>query len=108
VKRKGSLASTEAEDIYAAYPRKVGKPVALQAIQKALKTHSAGFLLERTKLFADTYNGEPQFIPHPSTWFNQSRFNDDPATWRRTVSANGKSPPAIIRPDKFGCGVTKL
>ena len=22
-------------------------------------------------------------MPHPATWFNQERFNDDPATWVR-------------------------
>ena len=105
---KGSPASTQAEEIYAAYPRKVGKPAALRAIQRALKTHPAEFLLARTKLFAATYNGPAHFIPHPATWFNEARFNDDPETWRRPGAANGKAPPAIIRPEKFGCGVSKL
>ncbi|MCX6925955.1 MAG: hypothetical protein NT154_22525, partial [Verrucomicrobia bacterium] len=50
-----TYASIQAEDIYAAYPRKVGKPAAIRVIQRALKAHTAEFLLERTKLFAATY-----------------------------------------------------
>lgn len=100
--------SIDEEEIYEEYPRKVGKPVALRAIRRALATHTADFLLERTKLFAATYTGDPQFIPHPSTWFRQERFNDVPATWNKCSNHNGKPPPAIIRPEKFGCGVSKL
>jgi hypothetical protein len=100
--------SSQVEEIYAAYPKKVGRPAALRAIRRALDKCTFDFLLERTRLFARTCNSPAEYIPHPSTWFNQERFNDDPSTWRRTGSPNGKPPPAIIRPDKFGCGVTKL
>lgn len=75
--------STQEEEIYAAYPKKVGRPVALRAIRRALVKRPFDFLLERTRLFAKTYAGETRFIPHPATWFNQDRFNDDPATWLR-------------------------
>jgi len=107
-KAKDSCTSTQAEEIYAAYPKKVAKPAALRAIRQALKTHPAAFLLERAKLYAVTYNGELQYMPNPATWFNQEQFNDDPVTWRRTVGANGKAPPAIIRADPSRCGVSKL
>lgn len=100
--------SSQAEAIYAAYPKKVGRPAALRAIRRALAKHTVEFLVERTLLFAQTCNSPTQFIPYPSTWFGQERFNDDPSTWRRIGGANGKPPPAIIRPDNFGCGVTKL
>jgi len=102
------LTSTHEEEIYAAYPKKVGKPAALRAIHHALAKLPFNSLLERTRLYAQTCNSPVEFIPHPSTWFNQERFNDDPATWRRTVGVNGKPQPAIIRPDKFGCGSSKL
>lgn len=100
--------SLQAEEIYAAYPKKVGKPTAIRAIRRALAEHTFDSLLERTRLFAQTCNFPVEFIPHPTTWFNQQRFNDDPATWRRTGGANIKPAPAIIRPDKFGCGVGNL
>lgn len=76
-----------AEKIYCAYPRKVGKPKALLAITKALKTIKPSDLLKKTEAFAAMQNGaDPQFIPHPATWFNQERFNDDPSTWKRSDS----------------------
>ena len=98
----------QAEEIYAVYPKRVGKPTALRAIRRALAKHHFDFLLGRTRLFAQTCNSPTEYIPFPSTWFSQERFNDDPSTWRRTGGVNAKPPPAIIRPDKFGCGVTKL
>ena len=35
---------------------------------------------------------EMEFCPHPSTWFNQERYNDDPAGWgprHRVRESNG-------------------
>ncbi len=80
-----------AADIYAEYPLKVGKPVALAAIEKQMKETPAEKLLERTKLFASTRNGDLEFVPHPSTWFNQQRFNDDPATWKPKAAAPARN-----------------
>jgi hypothetical protein len=102
-----SSSPSNEEQIYSAYPKKVGKPAALRAIRRALRKHSFEFLLERTQLFAKTCNSPADFIPHPSTWFNQQRFNDDPVTWR-TSDTQSKSRPTIIRADKFGCDVSKL
>lgn len=107
VKGTGSN-SVQEEAIYTTYPKKVGRPAAIRAIRRALAKHGFDFLLERTRLYAQTCNTPVQFIPYPSTWFNEERFNDDPATWRRTIGPNGKPPPAIIRPDQFGIGVSKL
>lgn len=89
---KPSLAEELAQDmaleIYEAYPRKVGKPAALLKIKKALKTVNPGVLLEKTRQYARAVNGtDPQFIPHPATWFNQERFNDHPQTWTRSEGA---------------------
>jgi hypothetical protein len=100
--------STQEEEIYAAYPKKVGRPAALRAIRLALAKRPFRFVFERTQLYAQTCNSPMEFIPHPSTWFNQERFNDDPATWCRTVSASGKPQPAIIRANQFCCGDSKL
>lgn len=77
----------EACKIYDSYPRKVGKPAAIAKILAALKKESATHLLDRTKAFAASTASWPQadkcFIPHPSTWFHQERYNDDPSTWQR-------------------------
>lgn len=68
--------------IYQAYPRKVGKPAAIRAIRKAMKGSSPELLLTKTEAYARAREGQPdKFTPHPATWFNQERFNDDPVTW---------------------------
>jgi hypothetical protein len=74
--------------IYAAYPRKVGKDAALKAITTRIKEGVATeHLLERVNAFSDAVSRWPKharrFIPHPSTWFNEGRFEDDPAEWER-------------------------
>lgn len=80
-----------AEDVYAAYPRKVGKPKAMSAIEKQLKIFGFDAVIAATKRFSEAWKGETdlQFCPHPATWFNQERFNDKPETWR-----NGNGSPS--------------
>jgi hypothetical protein len=70
-----------AEDIYRAYPLKTGKPSALKAIRTQMKTYGAAFLLERTMAYAKARGGDLDFVPYPQRWFNDERFNGDPATW---------------------------
>lgn len=75
-----TLSTPQAIAIYEVYPRKVGKPVALQKIQAAIAKHGADFVLERTKKYAERWKelGTPMDkIPHPSTFFHQERFDDD-------------------------------
>ena len=79
-----------AEDIYQAYPLKVGKPMALRSISKAMQKMPPETLLKLTKAYAARRGGDLSFTPHPATWFNQERFNDDPSTWERTETTNGK------------------
>lgn len=75
--------SADLERVYAAYPLKVGKPKAMQAIARALVKFGLAHVLSRTEQFAKARNGDTAFMPHPTTWFNQERFNDDPTTWKR-------------------------
>ncbi len=70
-----------AQEIYSEYPRKVAEPVAIKAIERALKRHDPAMLLERTKAFAKLWGSDLKYCPHPTTWFNQERYNDDPSTW---------------------------
>ncbi len=66
------------ESIYDAYPRKVGKQPALKAIRVALKTISFEALLAKTKAYAASRQGQdPQYTPHPATWFSQRRWADE-------------------------------
>jgi hypothetical protein len=90
---------SKAETIYQEYPRKVSKPEAIAAIKKALKTISAEKLLEKVKTYASAIGWqERQFIPHPATWFNKRRWEDDPAEWVQPPS-NGSRPAQPVTVD---------
>lgn len=91
----------EAEAIYAEYPLKVGRPVALRAIKKQLARFPFEELLAKTKAYAEARAGDKEFVPHPSTWFNQQRFNDDPSTWTRSEPAQGKPKPNLLDADTY-------
>lgn len=81
------------ERIYQAYPRKVGKPRALAAIRRATKDTAPEALLALVEQYAEAVQGkDEQFIPHPSTFFNDKRYADDPQSWN----------PASKGPDLFG------
>ncbi len=84
--------SSTAEQIYAAYPKQVARMAALNAIRRAVTKHPADFLLERTRLYAATYDGESRYIPNPAKWFADERFLDDPNTWRRGPVTDAKTP----------------
>jgi hypothetical protein len=71
---------TQVAEIYDAYPKHVGRAAALKAIEKNLKDRDPDEILAIVKLYADKIRAEgkeQQFIPHPTTWFNQGRFDDD-------------------------------
>lgn len=89
---KEKVKKESAEEIYAAYPRKVAKPNAIKAILKALCKIAPDELLAKTKAYAQTvaeWSDEyKDYIPHPATWFNQERYNDNPETWKRHENGN--------------------
>lgn len=79
---ENAAARDMAEKVYTLYPRKVGKPSAIKAIIRASKETDFPVLCEKTEAYSKACIGkDPQYIPHPATWFNQQRYNDDPATW---------------------------
>lgn len=99
------FALTPAEEIYAAYPRKVGKAAALQAIDTVLKSGSIqpAALLEKVKKFAASPAGQKgNFTPHPRTFFAQERYLDEESEWNRpdTNRETAARPAAIQSPDQ--------
>lgn len=78
-------AFAQAPEVYALYPRKVGKPVALKKIAKQIRAHGFEHVRSRTEEFGKAWvGGDLTYCPHPATWFGQERFNDDPRTWTET------------------------
>lgn len=73
--------------IYLAYPRHIGPKAAKKAIAKALEATPGEQLLAKTQQYAravaDLPKSERQFLPHPASWFNAGRYEDDPAEWQR-------------------------
>ena len=66
------------EEFWTAYPRKVGKGAARKAWPKALK--SAGDyrrIVASAVAFALDPNREAAFTPHPATWLNAERWDDE-------------------------------
>ena len=80
--------------IYAAYPRQVGKEAARRAIAKAVVAISDRgeenphlWLLNRVTLFSGSRAGRAgKFCPHPATWFNAGRYDDNQEEWDRADS----------------------
>lgn len=78
-----------AQAIYEIYPKKVGRPTALKSIIKAIQKFGFDLLVDKTTAFAAARRDNMEFVPNPATWFNQERFNDNPATWK--PNGNGKN-----------------
>jgi hypothetical protein len=92
-----SICDSELLSVYSLYPRKVGKRAALSAIEKAARRAvDAGdappdgviaYLAEATEAYARAVQawpaGDRDYVPHPATWFNQERYDDDRSAWAK-------------------------
>ena len=97
--RVSQEAFTRALEVYNAYPLKVARPAALKAIVRALEAIPFDDLLAKTKAYAAARGADLAFVPHPATWFNQQRYNDDPNTWKRNETA--------LKPNPRNAGIAK-
>jgi len=68
------------DDFWIAYPRKVAKGAARRAFTQALKLASAEEIIAGAQTFAQHVRSEqtePKYIPHPATWLNGERWDDE-------------------------------
>ena len=85
------------DEFWSAYPRKVSKPQALKAWRKlspdtqALQAILAG--IERDRRSEQWLRDGGQFIPHPATWLNGRRWEDEQPTLTSI-----DSPAVYVRP----------
>jgi len=87
---KPASTAADIEAIYQKYPRHVGKRVAHKAIEKALKHIGYPDLLAAVTEYAAAVSGsDKKFVPHPATWFNNRRWEDDREEWK-DEGRNGK------------------
>lgn len=93
-KERSSSDDAEFDLFWIAYPKKVGKPAALKAFRTA-KIKNIQNVIEdiATRTYSDdwTKNGG-QFIPHPSTYLNQRRWDDESSSCQ---TSSGIIPGAI-------------
>ena len=66
------------DEFYSEYPRKVGKGAARKAWAKAIKKADVHYIISSATCYAKTIVGTDQtFVPHPATWLNQERWEDE-------------------------------
>jgi len=66
------------DEFYSEYPRKVGKGAARKAWAKAIKKDDVHKIISSASLYAKSIVGTDQtFVPHPATWLNQERWEDE-------------------------------
>lgn len=86
----------EFDRFWQAYPRKVGKADARKKFTREAKTHGAEHLIAEAERWAGLWHQagtEQQFIPHPATWLNGQRWDDEPPpTQLRAVHQPWRSP----------------
>jgi hypothetical protein len=114
---KKGFTKAQIEQVYQAYPRKVGKGEALKAISKALDTLAKDHpditidmhpddvttvMVCGVHKFAASPSGQNgKFTPYPATWFNQKRYLDDPDEWQtQGAQNNGRNDAAARRTAK--------
>ncbi|MFJ4038229.1 helix-turn-helix domain-containing protein [Microbacterium sp. NPDC090007] len=76
--RVALIASVSFDDFWGVWPRKVAKPDARRAWDKAVKTVPGEVILAGAIAYRDNPGRpEKQFIPHPATWLNRSGWDDE-------------------------------
>lgn len=92
-KRKSSATYTaDFEMWFASYPRRVAKAAAFKAWQKVIpwiamdrectREQAREIIIKATHEFARSPVGQGEFCPHPATWLNSGRYDDDPREWQ--------------------------
>jgi len=108
-KRQPKAYSESFERWYAIYPRKVSKEEASASFGRALtkimqrrgmaKEEALDWLCGVTSVFANSTAGNSgTFTPHPASWLNQGRYDDDQAEWARNRDTPVKPQESIYKP----------
>lgn len=76
------------------YPRKLAKPAAAKAHDKACLRSSAAAVHEGLERWVSHWadaGTEPQYIPHASTWLNRDQWNDPCPAVVRAITRNDRN-----------------
>lgn len=94
---------SQAKRLYQEYPRHISKGNALTSIRRALKEVGFDVLHEAIIEYAKACKAaktKTEFIPHPATWFNARKWEDDREDWWRGA-AEAEARDAYERLRKF-------
>lgn len=75
-----------------AYPRRIGKGEARVAFAKAARAEDPNRIVQAAIAYAqhcEELGIEPQYRPHPATWLNQERWEDDLEGERKSAKKQG-------------------
>lgn len=91
-KTKEKNTKSDFENFWASYPKKVGKEAARKAFGKVRGVSLETMLsaLERQKRSEQWTKNGGQFIPNPSTWLNQGRWDDELSAYNPGASSGQK------------------
>lgn len=94
------------DSFWHAYPRKVGKPSAMRAWNKVKKEEIEQLMSGLRSWEQSDQWQDAQYIPHPSTFLNDCRWQDDPPTGKGNSEATtGRGPRTEGKPGKCSqCG----
>jgi len=75
------------DDFWSIYPRKQGKGKAREAFVSAVKEFGLEPIMDGVHRFANDPNlPDPKFVPLPTTWLNQERWDDGPLPLNRSLT----------------------
>ena len=84
-----------------AYPKKVGKQDALKSFKKVNPSkemvEQMVSVIEEAKKTEQWTKSNGQYIPNPSTWLNQGRWEDDISTYPGKSTSEGRT----VNEDRF-------
>ena len=81
------------ENFWKSYPRKAGKGAAKKSFEAAMKKTTPEKILsaiEVQKQSRQWTSDDGRFIPHPATWLNQQRWDDELETGRHDDEQHGQ------------------
>lgn len=88
---KRNQIETDFDEFWQRYPRRVGKDAARRSFAKARDRATQAEIL--SAIDRQRWNPDPAFVPHPATWLNQGRWQDDP-----DAAAPMPQPPVVKAP----------
>lgn len=91
----------EFEQFWIAYPRKTAKVRARHAFAKAIQKTTLKAMLHALEWQCQSEQWLNMIIPHPATWLNQERWDDEPPQAPRFSTKTAKNVKAIFGDGDF-------